>query len=727
MSQRSQKGATLPPLLPEGQGQRNGHSVTLTPQSQSHNDNQKPARQAAPVKTLPLTNGEGSEKEQNEQEQGLGQGEGEVNEGLLEVELQQLQGNKNNMKSSNKDNHHHNSNNSNNKNSNNSNNNYNKNDNYDNEGDRDRDRLPEISLTKKVASTTLNVAKQSETTTTLVSSSSSSSSSLSLSSPSLPLTISTSPKTSTGTEKDTTTKKKRSNVKSVEVVETKVKKKGNSKVFIRIRPVVRDGGGHDQNGEGVAKVLDTWDEKSVTINTAYMFSEGATIYKFPEKVLGPEVDQELMYNTMLPDYVSSFTALEGHNVVFLAYGQTGTGKTHTMFGTDDSLKISNPDLNAIDKDWGILPRVVVSTFQICNARSSSCKFFLIASAVEFYLGQCYDLLDGHKVLDVDMATSQPLGMEFMEIENMNHLFQYIKAVKQMRTSCNTKMNQASDQHEGSSRSHCALILRLYNLEKESKKFYQTSFTLLDLAGAERPNKVGVSERKTKKEVSKAATSSSSSSSNSNSTATTTTTTAIGTSKNSKNDNQDLLTSGPLMAVWTVEGERQRGNDILAVQMRAQANQPEYLAMQAQLINFELQELRTLALQASEAHKANKKYSPPTSNYTQAIRFVASNLDGSCRTGMVITLSQAPQNGWETWFSLNYGTTLAEIEVKLKKRKTLGKLQELIKEAEKDKENKAQEIAVEPAEGHPSRKYYGKKVAMFKEAERFLRILNLFIE
>merc|ERR550514_1300792 len=108
--------------------------------------------------------------------------------------------------------------------------------------------------------------------------------------------------------------------------------------------------------------------------------------------------------------------------------------------------------------------------------------------------------------------------------------------------------------------------------------------------------------------------------------------------------------GPMMIAWAAEAERQRGNTNVASELRKQANQPEYLAMQAQMINYELAEMRTQIQFAGEAHAKNKPYSPPRQLATQVVRFILGMLDGSARTGMIVTLSQAPQNGWETWFS-----------------------------------------------------------------------------
>lgn len=47
-------------------------------------------------------------------------------------------------------------------------------------------------------------------------------------------------------------------------------------------------------------------------------------------VYGPGVSQEVVYTTTAKPAVMS--VLEGYNATIFAYGQTGTGKTHTMEG-----------------------------------------------------------------------------------------------------------------------------------------------------------------------------------------------------------------------------------------------------------------------------------------------------------------------------------------------------------------------------------------------------------
>lgn len=87
-----------------------------------------------------------------------------------------------------------------------------------------------------------------------------------------------------------------------------------------------------------------------------------------------------------------------------------------------------------------------------------------------------------------------------------------------------------------------------------------------------------------------------------------------------------------------------------------------------MINYELAEFQTCVVQATEAHKKGKKFSVSTSLTPPAVQYISQLINGSCIMNMIICLSQAPSNGWETWFSLQYGTNLAKLEVAIPKKK-----------------------------------------------------------
>ena len=57
---------------------------------------------------------------------------------------------------------------------------------------------------------------------------------------------------------------------------------------------------------------------------------------------------------------------------------------------------------------------------------------------------------------------------------------------------------------------------------------------------------------------------------------------------------------------------------------------------------------------------------PTSMCAPSTAYLGNLIKGACVMSMLICLSQAPQNGWETWFSLWYGSKMAELQVRIPK-------------------------------------------------------------
>jgi hypothetical protein len=188
--------------------------------------------------------------------------------------------------------------------------------------------------------------------------------------------------------------------------------------------------------------------------------------------------------------VNEFIDTPGRNVMLLAYGQTGTGKTHTIFGKKEAAL----DMDNVE-EWGVFPKVVSKTFKMMQEKGSKYKLYI--SCLEFYLMMCCDLLDKNSKMKIDKF-SGPVGGLKVEIKSMEDLVEVMKTVFKHRTAAATRMNQKSKEHSGSSRSHACMILYLYQKTSDDK-FQATEFHLLDLAGAERPDKLGV-ERKGAYEV-----------------------------------------------------------------------------------------------------------------------------------------------------------------------------------------------------------------------------------
>lgn len=72
------------------------------------------------------------------------------------------------------------------------------------------------------------------------------------------------------------------------------------------------------------------------------------------------------------------SVLDGYNVCIFAYGQTGTGKTFTMEGTE--------------QNRGVNYRTLQQLFKICEERKETVTYNISVSVLEVYNEQIRDLL-----------------------------------------------------------------------------------------------------------------------------------------------------------------------------------------------------------------------------------------------------------------------------------------------------------------------------------------------
>ena len=138
-------------------------------------------------------------------------------------------------------------------------------------------------------------------------------------------------------------------------------------------------------------------------------------------------------------------ALRGTSGTLIAYGQTASGKTHTMQGTPESP--------------GLIPRAVVDVFRTYQR----CR----VSYVESYNERVRDLLgdaDDLRVLD-----GGPVGRREVDVASVDEVFAAITRGERRRSVGETQYNDRS------SRSHTILTLTLAN---------SAILTFVDLAGSE---------------------------------------------------------------------------------------------------------------------------------------------------------------------------------------------------------------------------------------------------
>ncbi|XP_061432482.1 kinesin heavy chain-like [Lethenteron reissneri] len=102
-----------------------------------------------------------------------------------------------------------------------------------------------------------------------------------------------------------------------------------------------------------------------------------------DRVFPPNTTQEQVYNACARQIVKD--VLEGYNGTIFAYGQTSSGKTHTMEG-----KLHDGHL------MGIIPRIVQDVFNYIYSMDENLEFHIKVSYFEIYMDKIRDLLDVSK-------------------------------------------------------------------------------------------------------------------------------------------------------------------------------------------------------------------------------------------------------------------------------------------------------------------------------------------
>ncbi|CAI2161819.1 17640_t:CDS:2 [Funneliformis geosporum] len=180
-------------------------------------------------------------------------------------------------------------------------------------------------------------------------------------------------------------------------------------------------------------------------NQVIVQSEKKQSFSF-DYVFGPEATQHDVYDKAIVKLVENF--LEGYNVTILAYGQTSSGKTHTM-GTADNTSIP-------PESKGIIPRAMQTLFSSMNApHYKSRKFSLKVSFIEIYNEDLIDLLgesygDSRPQVTIREDTKGNIlwsGLQEIRVNSVNEVMGHLT-----RGSANRQVG-ATDMNAQSSRSH----------------------------------------------------------------------------------------------------------------------------------------------------------------------------------------------------------------------------------------------------------------------------------
>ncbi|KAG5481541.1 hypothetical protein LSCM1_05560 [Leishmania martiniquensis] len=179
------------------------------------------------------------------------------------------------------------------------------------------------------------------------------------------------------------------------------------------------------------------------------------------------------------------SVLSGFNATVFAYGQSGSGKTHTMTGVmgDDALE-------------GVIPRCVKYIFNSAKKKKQEVPGTTVSmyvSFMELYNGKVRDLLAKQQVpLDIRENKDHTFfvqGAVVAQVKFPEDVIRHLEEGTDRRRVGSTELNADS------SRSHSVFSLILEcteTLEDGSTRAVASKLNLVDLAGSERQGKTGAS-------------------------------------------------------------------------------------------------------------------------------------------------------------------------------------------------------------------------------------------
>ncbi|KAL5705853.1 Kinesin-like protein KIN-14B [Ranunculus cassubicifolius] len=228
--------------------------------------------------------------------------------------------------------------------------------------------------------------------------------------------------------------------------------KGNIKTFCRARPLFEDEG---------SSIVEFPDDITIRINTG---DDSVTNQKKDfefDRVYGPHVGQGELFQDVQP-FVQS--ALDGYNVSIFAYGQTHSGKTHTMEGSS--------------QERGLYVRCFEELFDLSNSDlTSTSRFDFYATVFELYNEEVRDLLANLQSTLPRVRMGSPDSFTELvqeKVENPLDFSRVLKAGIQNRGADSLKLNV----------SHLIVTIHVHYTNWVTKESLYSKLSLVDLAGSE---------------------------------------------------------------------------------------------------------------------------------------------------------------------------------------------------------------------------------------------------
>lgn len=232
--------------------------------------------------------------------------------------------------------------------------------------------------------------------------------------------------------------------------------KGNIRVYCRVRPQFEH--------EGPA-ITDFPDDFLIRINTSFLGVDAGSTQKKEfefDRVYGPHVGQGDFFQDVQP-FVQS--ALDGYNACIFAYGQSGSGKTHTMEGSNS--------------DRGVFLRAFEELFDLSNNDMTSTSKFSFSVTMFELSNEVRDLL--YNSIRSSGTAQMGYNGKFVElalerVENPTDFARIYKIGTQ---------NRAKD---AVNHTHLVLTIHIHYTNSFSGENHYSKLSMVDMAASERLSK-----------------------------------------------------------------------------------------------------------------------------------------------------------------------------------------------------------------------------------------------
>ena len=258
----------------------------------------------------------------------------------------------------------------------------------------------------------------------------------------------------------------------------------NITCYVRCRPL-----NQNEQAVGANCIEISNDQKSVRLKN------NDNVYNY-DKIFSDETNQQTIFREIGLPLVKKF--LSGYNSTIFAYGQTGTGKTHTIIGPLDCLFDDSND------NFGLIPNILNYLFNckeeatdiIRNSlkdKANKIDYSLSCSCIEIYQEHLIDLLSNSNnefEKDDDRLKIREDPKKGMYIDNLTEL-EIVSAKKAKEALISGFKNRhvaSTSMNRESSRSHLIYTLFLnssFEMDNGLVITRTSRLHLVDLAGSER--------------------------------------------------------------------------------------------------------------------------------------------------------------------------------------------------------------------------------------------------